>query len=413
MKAKLTFGAGVRVVLLLGSLSMAWAVAVTIDGSQEYQTMDGLGVAEAWNTPDSTFYPYLFDDLDISILRFRIAPELEPLNDNNDPNVIDWNNIDLSILTSFNPNPAAHGGSLRDLLREAKNRGIKIMGTIYSPPAWMKTNDSTKNGGQVISGYENEFAEYVVIWISTLKDYYGIEMDYISLQNEPDVTEVWETCTYTASSLNNFIKVVGARFASENITTKILGPETGWFGSFTNSQGTARADVICGDPVTKGYVDALATHSYGQTYNNPDSLIYGWLPIKSLANSCNKKLWMTEYCNTSGNATWLNAFNMAQHIHNAITYADVTAYICWEFFDAPQPIILKDQTTTYRYHMQKQYIKHIRPGSVRIDVQSGNNDVCVSAFSHKQNNTLTIVAINRNASSQTADFDVQNINNLR
>ncbi|HDZ76881.1 MAG TPA: hypothetical protein ENH41_02205, partial [Candidatus Omnitrophica bacterium] len=375
---------------------------VTINGSVEYQTIDGFGVAEAWNIPDSTFYPYLFNDLGVSILRFRMPPGIEPLNDNSDPDVIDWSNIDLS---SFNTYYApAKSGPLSALLKEAKARGVKILGTIWSPPAWMKTNNDTKNGGKVISGYEDEFVEYVVIWVKALKKYYGVDMDYISIQNEPDVTEKWETCRYTGSEINNFIKLVGARFASENITTKIIGPDTGWFGSFAS-----RAGAICADSVTTGYVGTLATHSYGQNFNDPDSLISGWQSIKNLTQSYNKKLWMTEYSKPGGDAYWSTAFNMAQHIHNALAYANVGAYISWEFFDAPEPIIYKDQSTTHRYHTQKQYFRYIRPQAKRVNAQATDSDILVTAFNHKQNKTFTIVVINRTASDKLVDFNISGI----
>ncbi|OGJ91505.1 MAG: hypothetical protein A2248_03640 [Candidatus Raymondbacteria bacterium RIFOXYA2_FULL_49_16] len=387
-----------QAIIVVLFLTNVQAANVTINGLIEYQVIDGFGVSEAWNYPPSNILPYLFDDLGISILRFRMMPSLESSNDNSNPNDIDWNNI----------NTGALSGDFLGLLQEAKSKNIPILGTIWSPPAWMKTNGQLTNGGSVTPGYEDEFVEYVIIWIKALENL-GIYMDYISIQNEPDVTETWESCRYNGGELNDAIKLVGNRFETEGITTKLIGPDNAWWGGFSS-----RATPICEDTVTTNYVDILCTHSYGQSYNDPDSLISGWQPISALAKSYNKRLWMTEYSRpNSDNTRWDIAINMAQHMHNALAHADINAYIPWEFYSTNmEQIIMPGAITTHRYHAQKQYIKYIRPGAVRIDVRSGDPDILVTGFNNKQNDTVTFVAINRKTNSETANFTINNLTGI-
>ena len=100
-----------QAIIVVLFLTNVQAANVTINGLIEYQVIDGFGVSEAWNYPPSNILPYLFDDLGISILRFRMMPSLESSNDNSNPNDIDWNNI----------NTGALSGDFLGLLQEAKS----------------------------------------------------------------------------------------------------------------------------------------------------------------------------------------------------------------------------------------------------------------------------------------------------
>jgi glucosylceramidase len=73
------------------------------------------------------------------------------------------------------------------LLRQAKrlNPELQIMGTPWSPPAWMKTNGSLV-GGRLIDSPEiyRAYASYLVKFVQAYRAE-GIRVDYLTLQNEP------------------------------------------------------------------------------------------------------------------------------------------------------------------------------------------------------------------------------------
>lgn len=63
--------------------------------------------------------------------------------------------------------------------------GIKLMGSPWSPPAWMKTNGSLV-GGKLKADYYAVYADYFVHYIKAMKDQ-GIIIDAITPQNEPQI----------------------------------------------------------------------------------------------------------------------------------------------------------------------------------------------------------------------------------
>jgi O-glycosyl hydrolase len=181
------------------------AATASVDGSVRYQTIDGFGGAESWLLPPTSMYPAIFDDLGVSILRFQMFAYTESLpdqpgdesrdNDNDDPFVIDWNGVHTGIFTAFAP-----------LLQAARSRGVKIIGTTWSPPAWMKDNNLVESAGTFNSGYEDELVEFILIWVNGMERYHGVHIDSVTIQNEPDNLPPWPGCKYTPAQLRDVIK---------------------------------------------------------------------------------------------------------------------------------------------------------------------------------------------------------------
>ncbi|MDD3744284.1 MAG: hypothetical protein PHX54_11730, partial [Lentimicrobiaceae bacterium] len=70
---------------------------------------------------------------------------------------------------------------LKDILRIAP--GITLMGSPWSPPAWMKTNGSLK-GGRLKPECYAVYSNYFVKYIQAMHDE-GIAIDAVTVQNEP------------------------------------------------------------------------------------------------------------------------------------------------------------------------------------------------------------------------------------
>ena len=118
------------------------------------------------------------------------------------------------------------GPDLRDvvpLLKEilAINPKIKIMGSPWSPPVWMKDNGSSK-GGSLQPQYYQVYAEYFVKYIQAMKSH-GIVIDAITPQNEPLHPGNNPSMYMTALQQAEFIKTnLGPAFAKAKIKTKIV-----------------------------------------------------------------------------------------------------------------------------------------------------------------------------------------------
>ncbi|MCD0463850.1 glycoside hydrolase family 30 beta sandwich domain-containing protein [Flavobacterium sp. ENC] len=118
------------------------------------------------------------------------------------------------------------GPDLQDvvpLLKEilAINPKIKIMGSPWSPPVWMKDNGSSK-GGSLQPQYYQVYAEYFVKYIQAMKSH-GIVIDAITPQNEPLHPGNNPSMYMTALQQAEFIKSnLGPAFAKAKIKTKIV-----------------------------------------------------------------------------------------------------------------------------------------------------------------------------------------------
>jgi len=103
----------------------------------------------------------------------------------------------------------------------AINPNIKILGSPWSPPAWMKDNGSTI-GGSLLPQYYSVYANYFVKYIQGMKAA-GITIDAITPQNEPLNPDNNPSLYMTAIQQDSFIRYhLGPAFQSNNITTKII-----------------------------------------------------------------------------------------------------------------------------------------------------------------------------------------------
>ena len=396
--------------VFLCSWQLSWGyaadVTVTIDGAKEYQTIDGFGGAESGLLPPASMYTTIFDDLGVSVLRFAMFAYTESLpdqpgdeardNDNNDPFVIDWNGVATVILDKFAP-----------LLKAAQSRGVKIIGTTWSPPAWMKQNNLVESSGLFQPGYEDELVEFIVIWVKGMQMYHGVHIDSVTIQNEPDNLPPWPGCKYTAAQITDIVKRLGARFQAEGITTEIHAPDITSLNHFITY-----GNAICQDPDAKNYVDTLATHPYGTDEYNPDNDIPLWVAAHNLSSVCGKNLWQTEFAEPGSPTVWSHSLLAAQHLHNALVYGQVSAWLNFQLYKTSGGgggLIADDGTPYVKFHALKQYYRYVRPGAIRVSSVSGDTDIMVTAFNHQINNNFTIVVINRDTVDKTVSFNMSNL----
>lgn len=135
------------------------------------------------------------------------------------------------------------------------NPGIKIMGSPWSAPAWMKTSGSLM-GGSLKPEWYDTYALYFVKFINAYADE-GITIDAITVQNEPlHETSGYPSMRMEADEQNVFIRDhLGPLFNEQNINTKIIVYDHNW----------DRPDypvLILDDPVTRNYVAGSAFHAY-------------------------------------------------------------------------------------------------------------------------------------------------------
>lgn len=134
------------------------------------------------------------------------------------------------------------------------NPDIKIMGSPWSAPAWMKTNNSLK-GGSLKSEYYQAFADYFVKYIKGYEAE-GIRIDAITLQNEPENPKNNPSMVMTAEEQAMFVKKnLGPSFEKAGIKTKIIVFDH-------NCDHPEYPITVLNDPDAKKYIDGSAFHLY-------------------------------------------------------------------------------------------------------------------------------------------------------
>lgn len=142
---------------------------------------------------------------------------------------------------------------LKEILK--LNPDIKIMGSPWSPPAWMKDNQDTR-GGSLLPKYYATYADYFVKYIKAMEQE-GIRIDAITVQNEPLHPGNNPSLLMLPDDQALFIKKhLGPAFQRNNISTKVI----------IYDHNADRPDYpisILDDPDAAKYIDGSAFHLYG------------------------------------------------------------------------------------------------------------------------------------------------------
>lgn len=134
------------------------------------------------------------------------------------------------------------------------NPTIKIMGSPWSPPVWMKDNGSSI-GGSLQPQYYNVYAKYFIKYIQAMKAK-GITIDAITPQNEPQHGGNNPSMVMSALQQADFIKNhLGPLFQAATISTKIIV----WDHNCDNPNYPI---TILNDAAAKSFVDGSAFHLY-------------------------------------------------------------------------------------------------------------------------------------------------------
>ncbi len=157
----------------------------------------------------------------------------------------------------------------------AINPKIKILACPWSPPAWMKTNNSFVNGNLATQNYA-AYAKYFVKYIQGMQAN-GIPIYAVTVQNEPENCCNNPSCVWTSAQETNFINNnLGPAFKAAGITTKIIAYDH-------NCDDTNFPTFVCNNST---YVDGSAFHLYAGDIS----------AMSTVYNTTHKNVYMTEQC---------------------------------------------------------------------------------------------------------------------
>lgn len=160
--------------------------------------------------------------------------------------------------------------------KTAKEMGLIVFASPWGQPAEWKTNGTinAKNPDGTTGKLKREnwadYAQYLEEYVQYLRQN-GVELDAISIQNEPDWPAEYAGCLWSASEIAEFVKTYG-----KQISCKVMAPETLAINdSYANALN--KTDVL-------DCFDIYGGHQYGGIQSG----------YKNLGQK-GKELWMTEY----------------------------------------------------------------------------------------------------------------------
>ncbi|TCV12237.1 glucosylceramidase [Sphingobacterium alimentarium] len=156
---------------------------------------------------------------------------------------------------------------LKEIL--AINPNLKIMGSPWTAPRWMKVNNLTDlqpfsswTSGQLNPQYYQDYGWYFVRWIEEMKKE-GINIHSITIQNEPLNRGNSASMYMTWQEQQKFIKVaLGPQLKAANLQTKIYAFDHNY--NYDNIEDQKNYPInIYNDPAAAAYISGAAYHNYG------------------------------------------------------------------------------------------------------------------------------------------------------
>ncbi len=327
--------------------------------------------------------------------------------------VEDKNDLELKTF-SLERNKVSLIPMINDALKKRKNN-IRIMASPWSPPAWMKTTGEMNFGGKLKSEYRDTWANYYCKFIESCEKE-NIPIWGLSIQNEPEAKQTWDSCIYTAEEERDFIKNhLGPALKKHNLLDrKII------IWDHNRDVMVERARTVLSDPGAAKYVWGTGFHWYcGDHFDNVQK-VHDEFPDKQLI--------FTEGCQEGGPhiGSWDLGERYATSIINDLNRWTV-AWIDWNLILNEQggpnhvgnycsaPIIVDTDSQDLLYQSSYYYIGHfskfILPGDKIINSKNTNDSIDVLSSINDQNTVNTVIQ-NKNDSCIEVNYNRDNVSSI-
>lgn len=288
--------------------------------------------------------------------------------------------------------------------RLAKNElGLTVFASPWSMPAAWKTNNNdaavftdefgVEQIGHLKLEHYEDYALYLNRYVTYLRNN-GVELDYISIQNEPDEKATYSGCIWTPQEIANFVKNYG-----HLINCKVIAPES---VGFADSYATAFLDA----EVMKNF-EIYGVHQYGNIQSTYKQF-----------QDYNKEIWMTEFLinwNSDGvvrDFNWsIDAFNFANSVNDAML-GNTNAWI--HYATKRYYALMGDGTNgipageiTKRGYILSQYAKYTT-GRTRVNASwdDPTNELSGSSYINDTGDKIILTVINPSQDSYDLTVDL-------
>jgi chitodextrinase len=371
---------------------------LTINGNQQFQTIDGWGVSANAGSWDGTELTPAIDKLvDAGSTIWRVVAEQadwEATNDDADPSTFNWTYYN-SVYSS------ARFQKVWATMAYLNSKGIThdlMLNFMGKGPAWMMSDPSDPSNHTLNPAYEDEWVEMVVSAAYYARNTEHLQFGLFSPNNEEDWAPRVEGILMDPATYARAMNKVFTRLEALGMgDLHFVGPDTAQCVGMTTYR-----QAILQYPLLMSKLDDWAVHDYTGGTCDAQNQIAG----------TGKSFWLTE----------MGAFNqgMSQVGQGA------SALLPWDGYDSvyqhailsglgsapgtdagPSPALLSYDSTTHVYTPRKEYyqfaqlFKYVPKGSVRIGATEPSSDVTTLAFRDPVSARVTIVGQNLGSTDVT------------
>ena len=395
--------------LFLAGSSTAQVQTATVNWANVHQVIDGFGASDAFmngsmsSANQAFFFGTGTGQLGLSLLRVAVP-----------------NGANSAAGSCASVSKSCAGPVVGDMQAVIANGG-RVYASPWSPPAVYTTNksvDCTEESGKgaLATADYASYATWLANFVQSLKREDGITLYAISVQNEPDTCQSYDSALWSASNIDTFVNSnLGPTFAAEGLSTLIFVPEAS-----SNSASTSLGAACASDSSCAQYVGGFNWHDYDASLSGAHTVAANPYPSGWPEG---KKYWETEtscgqgygpnFCQTGFNSDMTNALDWAAVIDQRIAVDNANAWLYWWLIDAnnsdDEGLLANNGTIAQRAYVLGQYSKFVRPGYSRIDATHlPQADVSVSAYKSTGTNSLVIIATNYTGSAVSQTFSITN-----
>ena len=388
---------------------------VNVDSGTTYQTIDGFGGAmtdsAAWLIYNSPKRDAIMNDLfgssgaAYSVVRLPMgASDLSLGNYSYDDTCCDLSNFSVG----------HDGGYIVPILRQARalNPSLKIIGTPWSAPGWMKIGGTflgncTSNRNYLKGSLYASYASYFAKFVAAYRYGHGIPIHAVSMQNEPHhCNSTYATMNMEPADQSNFALSLRRALDTAGFAgVKIIAWDHNWY---ERSRPTTYPQSVLSYNKSQalGAVSAVAYHCYSSPEGgySVQTTFHNAYPSKEVHfTECTSGNWAPD---AAANLVWAMQNNLIGPIRN---WARTSLYWSVALDPAGGPyvggcktcrgmITVDNGTGSYtkngEYYVWEHFSKVVQPGAVRIaSTDLGNGSVQTVAF-RNADGSIALIALN-------------------
>lgn len=280
----------------------------------------------------------------------------------------------------------------------AGGRALKLLVSPWSPPPWMKDSGRMNEGGRLLPEYRAAWAQCYVRFIQAYADE-GVPVWGVSVQNEPEAHQRWDSCLYSAEEERDFVR----DHLGPALHAAGLGQVRIVVWDHNRDAMVERASVIYADAEAAKFVWGTGFHWYVEDHFDHVQLVHDAWP--------DKQLLFTEGCQEGGPhwGRWEVAERYARSMVNDLNRWTV-GWIDWNllldehggpnhvgnYCSAPVLAVPEHDALHHQpaYAAIGHFARYMRPGAERVLAAATRERLECTAFANPDG-SVAVVALNR------------------